>query len=322
MGHPAGATRGETRLQSSVSPSARLLSVRCSMRFARVLILLLPVAAWLALHAAPQSAVSSQTSAPPAAPASAAASPRTVDVEAMDRAADPCADFFQYACGGWTKSNAIPADQARWGRFNELLDRNQETLHQILEKAAGSGASASALDRKIGDYYASCMDEAAINAKGAAPLKAELERIGALKTKAELADTVARLYDLGVRPFFRFSSEQDAKDATQMIAGVDQGGLGLPDRDYYLRDDARSSGMREKYAAHVARMLQLAGDGAEQAQANAKAVLALETGLAKASMDRVARREPANVYHKMTKAEFTALTPSFGWDRFFAGLHA
>jgi len=243
-----------------------------------------------------------------------------IDEAAMDKSADPCDDFYRYACGGWATAHPVPADRPSFGRFSELLDRNQDVLHTILEAAAADKPGRSPLDTKIGDYYSSCMDEAAIDQKGATPLKPELDRIDAIKSKDELPELTAHLYAIGVRPFFGLRAEQDFKDATQMIATVGSGGMGLPDRDYYLRDDDRSSRIRGAYAQHVQKMLSLLGD--QQAAADAKSILDLETALAKVSLDRVARREPTNVYHKMSKQEWEALTPAFAWDKFLTGIQA
>jgi endothelin-converting enzyme/putative endopeptidase len=243
------------------------------------------------------------------------------DVSAMDRAANPCTDFYQFACGGWVARNPVPPDQARWGRFDELQERNEMTLRSILEKAAAPAAR-DANTQKIGDYYASCMDEAAIDAKGIDPLEAELDRIGALHDKSALPDELARLHSLGANALFTFGSEQDFKDATQVIAVADQGGLGLPDRDYYLKDDAKSVELRNQYLAHVRRMLALTGESEQQAAEDAQAVMDIETALAKGSLDRVQRREPANMYHKMTKGELASLSPALDWNRYLVDVQA
>ena len=244
---------------------------------------------------------------------------RSFDVEAMDTSVDPCTDFFQYSCGTWMKQNPIPPDQARWGRFDELQERNRHTLRDILEKAAVPNAGRTGVEQKIGDYYASCIDEKTIEQQGVKPLAEELKRIDSLSAKSQLPETVARLHKAGVRALFGFTSAPDLKNSTMMIADVDQSGLGLPDRDYYFKDDERSVELRKKYLEHVAKMFQLLGQSQDAAAASARTVMKMETALAKASLDRVARREPSNIYHKMSSKELQTLAPSFGWNRYFEG---
>ncbi|MGE0406643.1 MAG: M13 family metallopeptidase [Candidatus Korobacteraceae bacterium] len=262
-----------------------------------------------------------------AAPAPQAHSPATAatetariipsfDANALDRTADPCTDFFQYACGQWIKNNPIPSDQARWGRFNELVERNRLLLRDILQEAAANPRR-SANYQKIGDYYGSCMDEAAIEKQGAAPLNAALAQIFGLNSKQELPQLLARLHREGVGALFRFGADQDFRDATQVIASLDQGGLGLPDRDYYLKDDTRSVELRKGYLGHVQRMFQLMGDNAQQATANAETVMKIETALAQDSLDRVSRRDPEKIYHRMSAQELAKLAPGFAWNRYF-----
>ena len=253
-----------------------------------------------------------------AQPAAPNASMVRFDVNAIDKAADPCKDFYQYACGNWLKANPIPADQARWGRFNELDERNKQILREILEEAAKPNPDRDSVTRQIGDYYAACMDEKGIDARGLAPLKPELDRIRQLKDKSQLAAEIAHLHGIGVSSLFEFGSGQDFKDSTSVVAQLDQGGLGLPDRDYYLKTDPKSVELRQKYLAHVQRMFELAGYTPETAKANADTVMRMETQLAKGSMDRVSRRDPDKIYHPMKKADVVALAPSFQWEQYFA----
>jgi putative endopeptidase len=238
----------------------------------------------------------------------------------MDMTANPCLDFYQYACGTWMAQNPIPADQSRWGTFEALADRNRAVLHGILEKASVDNPKRSAVEQKIGDFYASCMDEPAIDQLGIKPLEPELKRIDAIKSKDQIADELVRLHPLGVGALFNFSSSPDAKNSTQMIADADQGGLGLPDRDYYLKEDPKSVKLRDQYIAHVQKILELAGESPAQAAAHSQAVLRIETELAKGSLDRVARRDPNRTYHKMSVKDLQALAPSIDWPKYFAGL--
>jgi putative endopeptidase len=241
---------------------------------------------------------------------------------AMDKSADPCADFYQYACGGWIKENPVPPDQPEWGRFDELAERNREILRAILEKAAVAKPGRTPNEQKIGDYYASCMDEAAINQKGIAAVKPEFDRIDAVKDKNELPALVAYLHSKGINVLFSFGSGSDFKNAQMVIGQADQGGLSLPDRDYYLKDDAKSVELRKTYLEHVTKMFELMGEKAEQAQASANAVMRVETALAKGAMDRVERREPQNIYHKLSAEQWQGLTPSFSYARYLEGVNA
>jgi putative endopeptidase len=238
------------------------------------------------------------------------------DINALDRSADPCVDFYQFACGTWMKNNPIPPDQARWGRFSELRERNREVLHQILEAAAKPDANRDQVTREIGDYYAACMDEKGIDARGLDALKPELDRIRNLKDKSQLAEEIAHLQRAGAGALFDFNSGQDFKDSTKVIAQLDQGGLGLPERDYYLKDDPKSVELRKQYLVHVQRIFQLMGEKADVAKAHADTVMKIETALAKGSLDNVSRRDPEKVYHPMTRQELQALSPDFRWSQY------
>jgi putative endopeptidase len=239
-----------------------------------------------------------------------------LDVTSMDRSVDPCADFFQYSCGGWIKNNPIPPDQSSWDTYSKMQDENLLQLRGILEAAAAPDSGRNAVTQKIGDYYASCVDESAIETKGAQPLAPAMDRIAKIESKSELADVAATMiYD---NVLFSFDSLQDYRDANQVIAGVDQGGLGLPDRDYYTKDDAKSQELRKQYVAHVQKMFELLGDKPETAAAEAQTVMRIETAMAKGSMTRVERRDPKALDHKMASGELEKIAPEFRWQVYFA----
>ena len=239
------------------------------------------------------------------------------DPTAMDKTADPCVDFYQYSCGNWMKNNPIPSDKARWGRFDALAERNLHVLRGILEKAEAPGQH-TAIEQKVGDYYAACMDEATVEKKGASPLQPEMQHIAAIKSKQEMIAQVASMHRNGMPALFAFYPMPDMHDSTLTIANLDQGGISLPDRDYYLKDDAKSVETRQKYQEHVQKMFELAGDKPDVAAAEAKTVLAIETGLAKASMDRTERRDPHMRDHMMQVTEIAAAAPNFDLTAYFA----
>ena len=241
-----------------------------------------------------------------------------VDLTILDKTCKPCEDFYNYANGEWLKKNPIPAAYPSWGRFNELAERNREQLHGILDSAAAnSKAPSGSNEQKIGDFYASCMDETQIDAAGAKPLDPEFGRIAAVSSVADLQAEVARLQSVGVRALFNFGSTQDMKDSTRVIGGAEQGGLGLPDRDYYTKADDKSKQVREQYRDHVIKMFALVGDDAAKAAADANTILDLEAKLAEASLTNVERRDPDKTYHKMSRTELRALTPNWSWDTYF-----
>jgi putative endopeptidase len=244
------------------------------------------------------------------------------DAKAMDSSVSPCQNFYQYACGTWLKNNPVPSDQSTWGRFSELDLRNRETLKGILEKVATETTSSNAIAKQLGDYYASCMDEKGIEAKGSEPLKAELARIRDIQKVSDLPATMARLHTMGVNVFFGFGSGQDFKDSTEVIAQADQGGLGLPERDYYIKTDPKSVEIRTAYVAHLQKIFELMGETAVSAAAKAKSVMELETALAKGSQDVVTRRNPAAIYHRLKIEELQNLDPDFNWQVYLANIHA
>jgi len=243
-------------------------------------------------------------------------------VSNMDRAANPCVDFYQYACGGWMVNHPIPPDQTSWGVFSELAENNRVILRGILEKASVDDPNRTPVEQKIGDFYAACMDQASIDKLGAAPLQPDLDRINAISSKSGILTALVRLHLIGVNALFNFSSGPDLKNSMLVIAQADQGGLGLPDRDYYFKDDAKSVELRKQYVEHVQKMLELLGEPLAKAGSDAQAAMLFETGLAKGSLELVARRDPDQTYHKLTVHELYSLNPAIDWPKYFQGVGA
>ena len=243
------------------------------------------------------------------------------DLSAIDKTADPCVDFYAYACGNWRKANPIPADQSRWGRFNELSERNRYLLYVDLKRAAD--APKTPLQRKYGDFFAACMNTDQAEALGDKPILPVLQRIDSMADKKQLAATIGWLeVEDGTSALFRFGVQQDQKDSSQQIEGVGQGGLTLPDRDYYLEDNPHMQQIRTQYHDYMVKVLTLAGESDEQAQKDAGEVMEIETALAKASLPRAELRDPDKRYHIMSLADLQGLDPTFDWSAYLSGIHA
>jgi predicted metalloendopeptidase len=273
---------------------------------------LLPTAGILLLSAGAAFAQAAPVDSKPPAPAKI----YSFDPAAIDKSADPCQNFYQYACGNWQKNNPIPGDQSRWGQFNKLEENNKLVLYEILTGAAKPGKH-NPIEKKVGDYFAACMDTKTIEARGAAPLKAELDSISKVSTRSQLIEEIANLQQKGVRALMAFYSLADMHDATMQVANIDQGGITLPDRDNYLKNDASDKEIRDKYVVHVQKMFELAGDNAATAQKEARTVMTIETALAKANMDRTQRRDPKNRDHMTEVAAIEKDAPNFELARFF-----
>jgi putative endopeptidase len=240
------------------------------------------------------------------------------DLANLDRSVTPCDDFYRFSSGGWMRNNPIPADRSSWTSFSALNAANEEALHKILEESAKDTSAAPGSNRqKIGDFYASCMDEPQIEAAGAKPLDPEFQRIAAIKDIPGLQAEIARLQRSGVDVAFGFGSLQDFKDSKQVIVAAGQGGLGMPDRQYYLDDDDRSKQLRAGYVQHVTNMFKLLGDAAATSAAEAAVVVNMETSLAKAATKREDLRDPAANYHMLTLGQLAELTPHLSWPEFF-----
>jgi putative endopeptidase len=254
----------------------------------------------------------------------------------VDRNVDPCVDFYQYTCSRWIAANPIPSDQPLWWTLSNLQIWNETVLRQTMEKVSGPDPQRSANEQKIGDYWAACMDEAKLDQQGLGPIAQDLKRIATLKSKAGLAREIARLHSTvpgataGINnadthtpaALFGFGPVQDFANSALVVANLDQGGMGLPSRDFYLSDDARMKSTREKYVVHMRKVLELSGESPKAAAADASAVLRIETALARQAMDVVKRRDPKNVYNVRTLAQVRAAAPSFDWKTYLAGVGA
>jgi putative endopeptidase len=258
-----------------------------------------------------------------ATPATEPAFPYTpgLDVKAMDKSADPCVDFYQYSCGGWKHNNPIPADQVSWDVYNKLYVDNLNYLRGILEEASIKANQTDAVTQKIGDFYGACMDETTVEQRGLAPLQSDLNAISLLTSSKDITPLLAHLqFEFGRGMAFAQGSTQDPDDSENQIAELDQGGLGLPDRDYYVNDDAKSKETRERYVQYMEKMFELMGDDTATAKTNAETVMRMETALAKASMTRVDRRDPYKLKHKMKLAGLAQLAPNLNWTQYYAQL--
>ena len=275
------------------------------------------------------------TAANAAVPADKAKVPKLdhFDPDLVDKTLNPCDDFYKYACNKWIAANPIPADQVYWSTGGSLEMWNDNVLRETLQAASKNDSTRSALQQKIGDYWAACMDESGIESAGMKPLQPELDRIAGLKSKKEITLEIAHLHhafpgawegsdNQTNAPFFGFSGGQDYDDASKVVAQIDQGGLSLPNRDYYISTDEKSVETLKKYRVHVQKMLVLAGEPEAQASDDAGTVLELETAMAKAQMDNVTRRDPKNINNKMSLAQIRELTPSIQWDVYLRAVNA
>jgi putative endopeptidase len=280
------------------------------MRIVPALFAIIPIA--FSLASAQTSANSSTQPVRPYTP--------SLDINSMDKSVDPCVDFYQYACGGWQKNNPIPPDQTSWSVYGKLYEDNLNLLRTILEQAS-TDTERDPVTQKIGDFYEACMDEASVEKRGLAAVKPDLDAIADLKSINEITSLIARLqFAYGDTILFAQGSIQDPDDSEEQIALLDQGGLDLPDRDYYVNGDPKSKEIRQRYVAHVQRIFELMGNSAVAAKKNAETVMRIETALAKAQLTRVDRRDPYKLKHKMKVAELSRIVPSFDWAGYYKDL--
>jgi endothelin-converting enzyme/putative endopeptidase len=272
----------------------------------------------LALASSPVLFAQQPAATPAAKPLQAMPYLPSLDLNNLDRSVDPCTDFYKFACGGWQKHNPIPADQAGWDVYAKLANDNQQFLWGILEEDA-KATNRTPVQQKVGDYFAACMNTSAIDAQGDSPVKPALHEIDDLQTRKDLVAAIGTLqHTYAGSFFFRAGTGQDAVDSSTVIVGIGAGGLGLPDRDYYLKTDPKSVKIREQYVAFIQQLLALTGETSDQTAADSAAVLRIETALAKASLTRVQQRDPHATYHIMTVADLTTLAPSIDWKNYLA----
>src|SRR5258707_2196261 len=240
------------------------------------------------------------------------------DANNVDPRASPCTDFYQYATGGWRAANPIPPAYPAWGVANILNEKNRDVLHEILEAAAkNSSVVKGSNEQKVGDYYASCMDEAKIEAAGLQPMQAEFDLVARVNDQKSLQAEIAHLHSMGYNALFGSGSNQDFKNSSEVIIGIFQGGLGLPNRDYYFKTDERSKSIRDEYVKHVAKMFELMGDDTAKAASEAQTVMTLETRLAESSKAPVELRDPEKIYHRMAMTAVKDVAPTFDWVTYF-----
>ncbi|MBV9492972.1 MAG: M13 family peptidase, partial [Acidobacteria bacterium] len=272
----------------------------------------------------PQPAAAPTTQSPAAAPARAYLGDAGYDVAALDRSVVPCDDFYRFAVGKWRDAHPLPPEYARYGRFEELAERNRETLHKILEESMhDTSAAPGSASRKIGDFYGACMNETGIEQAGVQPIKPDLDRIDAISNRAGLIAEVQRLQARGQSTLFGVGAQNDFKNSKQIVASIGAANVGLPDRDYYLRDDDRFKTYRQQYVEHVSKMLVLAGEDQARADADAQRILALETRLVSGTLPRTELRNPEARYHPMSVAEIATLAPAIEWPSYLntLGVH-